>query len=169
MQKEKLSPKDLHSSLLNKLAGLFKEQPESLKILIYDNSSSAQYTLEEFFSSYNPEEIGKGQCNLVFRIDLKGVAVASFTVKDMYNCCGIIVASDLFVYDKYRNMGVGTLITKFIIEFSTHYGYGLLQASDKEDSLYQRKIFEKTGWTESSKFKNPKTKNNLIMWLHNLN
>lgn len=142
---------------------------ENIDIRIYENSSSGMYTLEEFFDQYNPEEIGKGQCNLVFRIDLKGKTITSFSLKDMYNCCGIIVGMDLFVSKPFRNKGLGTIMTKFMEDFSRYYGYGVIQGSDKTNNEHQIKIFQKLGWKEANKFTNPKTNNTLSIYLLNLN
>lgn len=142
---------------------------KDVEVKIYENSSGVQYTLEEFFNQYNPEEIGKGQCNLVFRIDMYKNTIASFQLKDMYNCCGIIVGSDLFVSKNYRGRGFGTLLTSFMEEFSRYYGYGILQGADRKENEYQKRIFDKLKWTSSSEFVNPKTGNVLNIWLLNLN
>lgn len=169
MKEKNLNTKELSYSLLKDLGKIIDKDPSKLSVRIFENSSGVQFTLEEFLNSYNPEEIQKGQCNLIVRIDIGEHALASFTLKDMYNCCGIIVGSDLYVSEDYSNKGVGTLLTKFMMDFSKYYGYGVLQATDREDNEYQKKIFEKLGWIVSHKFRNPKTNNNLIMWLYNIN
>jgi GNAT superfamily N-acetyltransferase len=143
--------------------------PKNLEMKMYENSSNVQYTLEEFFDQYNPEEIAKGQCNLIFRADLNQSTIVSFQLKDMYNCCGIIVGSDLYVAKKVRNLGLGTLFTKFMVDFSAYYGYGVLQGSDKKENEYQRRIFEKLGWKMINEFVNPKTQHLLNIWLFDLN
>lgn len=157
----------------NVLAIISREDPslkqEDIDIKIYENSSSVQYTLEEFFSQYNPEEIGKGQCNLVFRVDVRQKTIASFQLKDMYNCCGIIVGSDLFISKPYRNRGFGTKLTEFMENFSRYYGYGVLQGSDKVDNTPQIRVFTKRGWKETSTFHNKKTNNKVAIYLLNLN
>ena len=159
--------KDNVTNLVN---GITTVKSEQISMKIYENSSGVQYTLGEFFNQYNPEEIEKGQCNLIFRIDLDGHGtIASFQLKDMYNCCGIIVGSDLYVAKKLRNKGFGTLLTKFMQDFSAYYGYGILQGTDKKESDYQKRIFEKLGWKPVNEFDNPKTGNTLIMWIFNLN
>lgn len=165
--------KELQHNLNKDLSEILSTSINNIEIKIYENSSSVQYTLEEFFNHYNPEEIQKGQCNLVFKIDVTNLdrtnTVVGFQLKDMYNCCGIIVASDLHVSKVYRNRGIGKIITKFIYDFSKYYGYGILQAADKADNQYQVRIFEKFGWKSVSNFVNPKTGNTLSIWLLNLN
>lgn len=164
-----MKTKELPLQLRADIIKLLSVDEKNLEIGIYENSSGVQYTLEEFFSQYNPEEIGKGQCNLVFKVDLSRKTIACFQLKDMYNCCGIIVGSDLFVHKDFRNKGIGTLITDFMGKFSKYYGYGVLQGSDKSDNEHQMKIFEKLKWQKSSEFYNPKTGNKLTIFLLNLN
>lgn len=159
----------LAQNLKANIAKILSKDAESISIRIYENSSSVFFTLEEFFNQYNPEEIAKGQCNLMFRIDCNGKIIVTFQLKDMYNCSGIIVATDLFVAIGIRKLGLGTLITQFVTDFSSYYGYGVLQASDKISNEYQIKIFEKLGWQKSLTFTNPKTKNELVIWLLKLN
>lgn len=164
-----MKTKQLAQELKADIAKVLNIKEDSIFIKVYENSSSVFYTLEEFFSQYNPEEIGKGQCNLMFRIDADGKSIITFQLKDMYNCSGIIVATDLFIAPGIRHMGLGKLITSFVADFSRYYGYGILQASDKVSSEYQCKIFEKLGWEKTTSFFNPKTKNELVIWLLKLN
>lgn len=159
----------LKQQLASKVVKVYgKAKEEDVTVKIYESSSNVQYTLEEFFNQYNPEEIPKGQCNLTFRIDVGGQILASFQLKDMYNCCGIIVGSDLHIYKPLRNNGVGTILTKFMMDFSSYYGYGVIQGADRKDNEYQTKIFTKLGWNSTNEFKNPKTNNVLKIWLFNL-
>jgi hypothetical protein len=155
--------------LSNKICTALGLNKEVISINVYENSSGVYFSLEEFLNQYNPESIQKGQCNLIFRMDIGERCVCTFQLKDMYNCCGIIVASDLFIDPDIRNKYIGTDVTKFIIEFSKWYGYGILQAQDVIDNEYMVRIFQKLGWNKSIEFKNPKTKNNLAIWLLNLN
>lgn len=164
-----INPKELYSNLQSNLAKILSVETHHIIIKVFENSSGVQHTLDEFINSYNPEEIGKGQCNLIFRIDVGETALCSFKMRDMYDCCGIIVASDLYVAEKYRQKGIGTLIMKFVVDFSTYYGYGVIQATDKKENENQVKIFERTGFKKSHEFLNPKTKSKLIMWIYNVN
>jgi GNAT superfamily N-acetyltransferase len=164
-----MKTKELPLQLKDSIVKLLSTDEKNLEIGIYENSSGVQYTLEEFFSQYNPEEIGKGQCNLVFKVDLNKKNIATFQLKDMYNCCGIIVGSDLFIHKAFRNKGLGNLMTDFMAKFSKYYGYGIIQGSDKSDNDHQMRIFEKLKWQRTSEFYNPKTGNKLTIFLLNLN
>lgn len=164
-----MKTKEIQSQLKADISNILSCKQEMIEISVYENSSGAQYTLEEFFNHYNPEEIGKGECNLVFKVNKDKSTIVTFQLKDMYNCSGIIVGSDLFVSKNLRHMGIGFLCTKFMVDFSSYYGYGVLQGADKENNEYQVRIFEKLKWINVSNFLNPKTGNKLSMWLFNLN
>ncbi len=139
---------------------------EKVVIKVFDNTSSVQYTLEEFIDQYNPEDIQKGQAHFVFGITVGESIIGRFMLQDMVNCSGIIVNSDVYVGKKYLNRGIGTLINLFCIDFCKYYGYGIIQATDKEDNKYQKQIFEKNGWQLITAFQNPKTHNLLNIWMY---
>lgn len=159
---------ELEKDLRSNIAKLINTDVNSVLIKVYEGSSSVYFTLEEFFKQYNPESIGKGQCNLVFRIDVEKKVVCSFQLKDMYNCAAILVASDLFVNKDFRKSGIGTLITKFMSDFGSYYGYGVLQGADVLDNEPMIRIFEKLGWKKAEEIFNKKTNNKLAIWLLNL-
>lgn len=164
-----MKTKEIQKKFRSDISVVLGCKDEQIEIGVYENSSGVQYTLEEFFSHYNPEEIGKGQCNLVFKVNSDKQTIISFQLKDMYNCSGIIVGSDLYISKNHRHMGFGTLATSFMMDFSYYYGYGILQGADKKENEYQSKIFEKLQWSKSNEFFNPKTGNKLVIWLFNLN
>lgn len=163
-----MKTKELNNHLKSSISKILEVKENSILIKIFENSSGVVFTLDEFFSQYNPEEIGKGQCNLVFRVDIEGKTIITFQLKDMYNCSGIIIGSDLYIADGFRHKGLGTLATEFMIDFTRYYGYGIIQGTDQTDNTHQIRIFEKLGWNKSLTFVNPKTKNELTIWLLNL-
>lgn len=142
---------------------------DKLIINIYENSSGVQFTLEEFINQYNPEDIQKGQANFIFSINSGQKAVARFILQDMINCSGIIINSDVFVSKFLQNKGIGGLINKFCIDFCKYYGYGIIQATDKEVNEFQKKVFIKNGWSKIADFINPKSLNKINVWMYFLN
>lgn len=142
---------------------------DKLDIQVYDNSSGVRFTLEEFINQYNPEDIQKGQGNFIFSINIGIKPIARFTLRDMVNCSGIIIHSDVFISKMYLNKGIGTTINSFCIDFCKYYGYGVIQATDKDMNEYQKKIFHKNGWKFIESFINPKTLNRINIWMYFLN
>ncbi len=142
---------------------------DKIDIKVYDNSSGVQFTLEEFINQYNPEDIQKGQANFIFSVSFAIKPIARFILQDMINCSGIIVNSDVFISKTYLNKGLGSLINSFCIDFCKYYGYGVIQATDKDMNEYQKKIFIKNNWKLMSDFINPKTLNRINIWMYFLN
>jgi GNAT superfamily N-acetyltransferase len=142
---------------------------DKLNIKIYENSSGVQFTLEEFVNQYNPEDIQKGQANFIFAINIGQKPMARFILQDMVNCSGIIINSDVFVSKLYQNKGLGSLLNKFCIDFCKHYGYGIIQSTDKDMNEYQKRIFTKNNWKLVADFINPKTLNRINVWMYFLN
>lgn len=145
------------------------ESKEACNVTVYENSSQTTFQLDEFINHYNPEDIGKGLCHLIFKIQNNDSLIATFQLNDMFNCSGILVFSEVFVNKPFRNRGLSKAITAFVVDFSKYYGYGMLQAVDQDSNSFQKKSFEKGGWKIVNSFVNPKTANKLNVWFHNLN
>lgn len=143
--------------------------PDKLSINVYENSSGVRFTLEEFINQYNPEDIQKGQANFIFAMTIGQKPIARFILQDMVNCSGIIINSDVFVSKLYLNRGLASMINLFCIDFCKYYGYGIIQATDKDMNEYQKKIFIKNGWKNVADFINPKTLNRINVWMYFLN
>ncbi len=157
------------AKLRNDFGKAIEVDPGKLDINVYENSSGVRFTLEEFISQYNPEDIQKGQANFIFAITIGQKPIARFILQDMVNCSGIIINSDVFVSKLYLNKGLGSLINLFCIDFCKYYGYGIIQATDKDMNEYQKKIFIKNGWKLVADFINPKTLNRINVWMYFLN
>jgi len=157
------------AKLRNDFGKAIEIDPSKLDINVYENSSGVRFTLEEFISQYNPEDIQKGQANFIFAITIGQKPIARFILQDMVNCSGIIINSDVFVSKLYLNKGLGSLINLFCIDFCKYYGYGIIQATDKDMNEYQKKIFIKNRWKLVADFINPKTLNRINVWMYFLN
>lgn len=144
-------------------------EAEKLSVSVYEDSSGVLFTLEEFLNQYNPEDIQKGQANIVFSVNHNKKPIARFRLQDMVNCSGIIINSDVFVSKFYLGKGLGTLINSLCIDFCKYYGYGIMQATDKDMNEYQKKIFVKNNWKQVASFINPKTLNRINVWMYFLN
>lgn len=163
MKKSIISFTQLISGLLD------KDNNPPVIITVYDNSAQVSIPLEEFINHFNPEDIGKGQCHLVFKVESLGSLIATFSLNDMFSCSGILVFSELIVTRLNRNKGMSTAITSFVVDFAKYYGYGIIQSVDVDANKFQKKSFEKNNWKIVSSFVNPKTGNKLNVWFHNLN
>lgn len=139
---------------------------ERLSISVYDNFSGVKFTLEEFISQYNPEDIQKGQANFIFGILLGEKPIGRFILQDMVNCSGIIINSDVYISKMFLNKGLGSMINSFCIDFCKYYGYGIIQATDRDSNEFQKKIFIKNNWKLVANFVNPKSLNRINVWMY---
>jgi hypothetical protein len=156
-------------NLTGTISNIFNKEPSSIDITVYENSSQTTLVLEEFVNHFNPEDVGKGLCHLMFKIEIDKKLAATFTLNDMFGCDGILVFSQLTVVKSYRNKGLSKTITSFIVDFGKYYGYGMVQAIDIDTSEFQKKSFTSSGWKVVETFVNPKSGNRLNVWFHNLN
>lgn len=164
MKKSIINFVELVCSLLTK-----ENKPEVVVVTVYENASQISMSLEEFVNHYNPEDVGKGLCHLIFKIEGNGNLLATFSLNDMYNCSGILIFSELIIHKNHRNKGLSKAVTGFIVDFAKYYGYGVLQAVDLDSNEFQKKSFLKNNWKTVSSFVNPKTGNKLNVWFHTLN
>lgn len=136
----------------------------NVDILIYNMASGIHLTAEEFYNQFNPEEIQKGHCNIFAKLEVGDKAVAEFRLRDMIGCSGIVIFNDLYVLKDYQNKGIASRVFDFVQAFAKYYGYGVIQATDRTDNDYSKRIFTKKGWNKVMEFKNAKTKHDIILW-----
>ena len=141
-----------------------KLQTENLTLGLYDAIGGVHLPAEDFINQYNPEEMQKGHCNIIGKIEKGDLAVAQFRIRDLIGCAGVIVFNDLYVLKSYQNRGIGAEVFDFVTDFAKYYGYGLIQATDITDNEYSKKIFVKKAWTHVVEFTNPKTLNRVSLW-----
>lgn len=156
-------------SLKEIIAERLRTDVASVAIVLYDSSSGVHLPAEDFYNQYNPEELQKGQCTIIAKIDIHHDTLGTFMMKDMVGCAGLMIFHDLFIMPEFRNYKLGSSAFEFAKEFAMHYGYGMLQATDREDNEHATKLFLSKGWTKTSTFKNPKTGNNICIWNLKLN
>lgn len=151
-------------SLKEQITQQLQTKIEDIDLVLFDSGSGIHLKAEDFYTQYNPEELQKGHCTVVGKIEVKNDALAMFMLKDMIGCAGLLIFHDLYVLPEFRRLKIGTSIFEFIKEFAIHYGYGMIQSTDNEDNVYSGRIFVSKGWTKGPTFKNPKTGNNICIW-----
>lgn len=157
--------KEAIAKLKTQLAASLKINLEELLVDVFNNTVDTVMSIDDFYEHFNPEEISKGHCDFVVKVATKKAVVSSFSLRDMFGCCGVLVFHSLMVFPDYRSKGIGTSLTSFVDSFGRHYGYGVLQATDRASNNPQNKIFTKCGWSIASKFHNNKTSNDVNVWI----
>lgn len=96
-------------------------------------------------------------------LTVKGVAVASFELYPMINCCGICVSTRAWVNELHRGKGIGKQLNLLRMDIARNNGYSLLLCTDQVGNDYQRKILSANGWRDIVNFRNKRTGNELAI------
>lgn len=94
--------------------------------------------------------------------------VASFSLRQLPGCCGVLVSYHGRVYNPYRKMGIGTLLNQMKIDIARVWGYTTLLCTDVIDNQPQRKILGKNGWKDIHTFTNKRTGNLVAITVRDL-
>jgi predicted GNAT family acetyltransferase len=88
-------------------------------------------------------------------------------------CCGILISSDSFIKDNFRNQGFGTRYMELKIEIAKEFNYSIMSCSVINGKLignkyvkpatfeYEEKILNKFKWKKVNVFVNKRTQNEI--------
>ena len=94
-----------------------------------------------------------------------------FFLSGFPGCCGLAIAHNLCVPITFQNHGLGTLFNQMQLDLAKAAGFGACLATDKiqdNEFYYSQKLLKKNGWNTLTRFKNPRTKNNVDIFMINL-
>ena len=94
-----------------------------------------------------------------------------FFLSGFPGCCGLAIAYSLRVVHPFNNHGLGTLFNQMQLDLAKAAGFGACLATDKiqdNEFYYSQKLLKKNGWNTLTRFKNPRTKNNVDIFMINL-
>lgn len=106
------------------------------------------------------------------KLDLRsydGKSVATFTLMEMINCCGILVSTKTMVYEEFRGKGIAQELMLLKEALARTYGYSCMMATvNMTGNPAEVHILEKHGWKLVNDFKNSRTKNQVGVFVKNL-
>lgn len=106
------------------------------------------------------------------KLDLRSVdgkAMATFTLREMINCCGILVSTKTMVYEEFRGKGLAQELMLLKEALAKEYGYSCMMATvNMTGNPAEVHILQKFGWSLVNKFKNSRTKNDVGVFVKNL-
>jgi len=94
----------------------------------------------------------EGMCYLVARVEGKVVGGASIHPKTDKHAH--IASYGVFIHKSYRNLGLGTTLTKEFIEIAKKRGLEILQLSVYATNKRAVRIYQKCGFKEAGRLKN---------------
>jgi GNAT superfamily N-acetyltransferase len=101
--------------------------------------------------------------------DSVGKSMATFTLKEMINCCGILVSTRTEVSNDYRGKGLAQELMLLKEELARQYGYSCMMATvNMTGNPAEVHILEKFGWKCVNDFNNSRTKNKVGVFVKNL-
>lgn len=96
--------------------------------------------------------------------------IARFTLKEMINCCGILVSTDTWVDPKYQGKGIAQKLMPIKEAIAKECGYTLfLSTVAISDNPKEVHILEKFGWHLDKSFVNKRTKNTVGIFTKEIN
>lgn len=114
-------------------------------------------------------QFDKNPFSLSFWLRKEGKDVARFTLKQMINCCGILVSTDAYVDPLYRKQGIAQELMLLKEALAKEYGYpSMLATVNMTGNPAEVHILEKHGWRMVNDFKNSRTKNQVGVFVKNL-
>lgn len=95
--------------------------------------------------------------------------VASFSLIEQPNCCGVLISTKTYVSDKYRNEGIAQAMMPLKEAIAKQFGYSCLAATvNMTGNPAEVHILEKFGWAKGWEFTNRRTKNQVGFFFKNL-
>lgn len=141
-----------------RIAKLFGTKPEGIILELFNSTDRCWKNTD--FKLYNILE--ETRCTQ-YRVRWHDVILAHFHLSQLVWCCGICVSTGAYVYEEYRNKGLGSLLNELRQHIATELGYGLLLCTDKLSNTAQRKVLAKNNWQDVYTFTNPRTGNELVI------
>jgi len=148
---------------------ILQAQDKSIKKIEVKNNT------KDFFDSYNFPSISP-HC---VSINIGWDAIATFTLLNLYGCCGAALLSGLNVDYEYGGLGIGRILYDSIARFLKECGYGLLVCTDvkilpddryaEDEDFAHQKLLKNINAKEVHLFTNPRTSNLVGLYSINLN
>lgn len=107
--------------------------------------------------------------SVTFGVIVDKKEIATFTLKEMINCCGILVSTRTSVAKDFRGKGIAQEMMLLKEALAKVYGYSCLMATvNMTGNPAEVHILEKFGWKMVHNFKNSRTTNNVGIFVKNL-
>ena len=89
--------------------------------------------------------------------------ISTFKLYELPHCCAIVVSCNAWINEKYRGMGLGTLLNQLRQHIGRGLNYTTMLCTDVMANKAQRQILQKNGWKDIHQLKNKRTGNELAV------
>lgn len=90
--------------------------------------------------------------------------VCYFYLREMPGCCGILVSYHMYVYPKYKKMGIAWVLQDVKEKIARNNGYTIIMCTTRLDNEIENHILEKSGWKIVDSLQNRRTLNHVLIW-----
>ena len=89
----------------------------------------------------------------------------SWEMSQLPGCCMYLTCFHMYITDKYRGKGLGTLLQSMKEEIARYLGYTFLICTVTDNNESQKKVLEKTGWKMIHQEENKRSCNIVNMYI----
>ena len=97
-----------------------------------------------------------------------GEVFASYKLKELPGCCGVVVSYNAFVDPIADGKGLGEHFHKERIQLAKEMNYSCMVCTVTAQNLIQINLLKKNDWVKVHEFKNKRTGNIVEMWVKNV-
>ena len=170
-----MKTKELLDKYQKLIAGLLNCASEDIKFFI-GNTEIKEIEYFEPEKDENDEETGNqirytrwnNWSEGTYVVKIKEEKIASFELYKLPHCCAILVSCKAYIFEKYRNKRLGTLMNTFRQDIARTLGYSSLMCTDIEQNVNQRKLLKTNGWKDIHSVINKRTKNHVYISIINI-
>jgi GNAT superfamily N-acetyltransferase len=94
--------------------------------------------------------------------------ITSFVIEPMAGCSGIALFRAVDIREDYRGKGYGIHFLNLREKIALDFGYGVAMCTIVDTNKPQAKIMQKSGWQKLYNFTNPRTTNNVSVYVKKL-
>ena len=147
------------NTVINFIKGISNDRVDGTSILVY--------THPVFETTY--QIVRKINCGTEEKPRYADIPIASFTLKQMIGCCGILVSTNTYVDKKYQGQGIAHEFMELKIAIAKELGYSMMMSTvDIGNNPAEVHILEKFGWKKIQEFVNKRTKHTLGIFTYDI-
>jgi len=90
--------------------------------------------------------------------------VATFSLKELPGCCGVMVSYHTNIQKRYQGKGLGDFLLDIKERIARDNYYSLLMCTTISDNAVERHLLEKHGFISERMFTNKRTNNTVLMY-----
>lgn len=125
------------------------------------------YNEDDLAELFNDRDVDGDLFVSVYEISTSRL-ILTFNLSSFPACCGIVVSNAANVHPSFTGKGINTIANQFRLELAKILGYGMIIAADIMSNKASIKTLNKNDWKQINTFINPRSGNELGVFIKNL-